>query len=67
MWSVNSVSPGEGWVADYNNIVWLSQGGQPTVGTEVSVEYEPAATLDMLLDYESNKSIYENNWNRENL
>jgi len=48
VWRVLSVSPGDQWVTDYNVLTWRDE--RPLNGTQITVEYQPAATIDNMLD-----------------
>jgi hypothetical protein len=49
VWQVLSVSPGDNWVAEYNNLSWRVV--RPPEETEITITYTPAATLDQLINY----------------
>jgi len=51
VWRVLSVSAGDNWVAEYNSLTW--RFGRPALGTDITVDYQPAATLDMLQEYKT--------------
>jgi hypothetical protein len=48
VWQVNNVSPASDFISEWNRVTWLST---PAVGTTISVNYQPAATLDRLVEY----------------
>lgn len=50
IWHINSVNPGDGFVSDWNQLSWPFEA-VPSPGTEVTIEYVPAVTLDQLVEY----------------
>lgn len=48
VWRVDNVSPANNFVSEWNRINWFSP---PEKGTTVSINYQPAVTLDRLLEY----------------
>jgi hypothetical protein len=53
VWRVLSVSPGDQWVTEYNTLTWRDE--RPLAGTDITVNYQPAATLDVLIDSKVNR------------
>jgi hypothetical protein len=51
VWQITNVTPGDGWVINYNSLIWNSGVNPPLHGTKYDLEYWPAYTLDQLIEY----------------
>ena len=50
VWSILQITPGDYWVADFNNLAWT--GSTPLEPDAlISVSYQPAVTLDQLIQH----------------
>jgi hypothetical protein len=56
VWSVNSVSPGDSFVYENNQLNVIGQTLQPGI-TNLTVNYQPALTLDQLIEYNVNEGF----------
>lgn len=47
IWKITSASAGDNWTAEYNSIFWTTP---PVVGQLVTLRFQPAVTLDKLIE-----------------
>lgn len=59
IWKINSVSPGDGFISDWNQLSWPFEA-KPAAGTELTLEYVPAVTLDQLVEYKVGANRIDN-------
>lgn len=50
VWRIRSVSPAFNYVSDYN-LMTFNSAERPPKGTQLTIEYDPAITLDYILEY----------------
>jgi hypothetical protein len=55
VWQVNALSPIQQFASTNNRISWVKDF-LPTVGSQITVKYSPAVTLDIILEY-SNQNL----------
>jgi hypothetical protein len=56
VWNVSTVSPGDSFVYENNQLNVIGQTLQPNI-TNLTINYQPALTLDQLIEYNSNEGF----------